>query len=62
MFKQILKIYFSWITDPGMLDIICKANVIKKLQFTRNDDDWRFLLPKKFETERVAISICDSYS
>jgi len=62
MFKQILKIYFSWIYDPGMLDIICKANVIKKLQLMRNEDDWRFLLPKKFETDRVAISTCDYYS
>jgi len=48
--------------DPDMLDIICNANVIKKLQLMRNEDDWRFLLPKKFETERVAISTCDYYS
>jgi len=45
--NRFLKYIFHGFSDPGMLDIICKANVIKKLQFMRNEDDWLFSLPEK---------------
>jgi len=47
MFKQILKIYFSWISISG-LDIICKTDVIrKKVAIETKKDMIGCFLPKK---------------